>query len=250
MFNIIKNSEVELKDSKVISTLYVEHLHKDVCEKEDEADDDLLGNQQEELHQMKKDVIENANKEKEKILVEAMKRSEEIEKEAYEKGYNQGLENGHEDDYKEAYEKNIQKAEEEISHMKSQAQKFILSAQNEYDRYINENRENIMSLVLKISEQLTRAKLTEDDGLNNLIDEALEHAKDCKNIIIKCNENQKGSIEEQIELWKNKYSLKDKLFLLVDSSVTEGNVVIEKENGKSKVGIDAGFEKLRESLMQ
>ena len=251
-FNVIKNNNVRLKENKVIDTLYfnLESPEKD-GEKKVELnikEAERLRNQKETFEKLREEIIKNAEIEKEKIIENAYECAGEIEREAYEKGFSEGLQNGHEDGYKEAYEENIKKAEEEILNAKTQAQEFLMNAQEEYEKYLTDNRNNIISLAMKMAKKLTKKELIEADGLNELIEEALEDAKRCKSVVIRCNKKHKDVIENNIEVWKSKFSIGDKFFVIVDNSLEEGNAIIEKENGISKIGIDVGLEKLKEAL--
>ena len=251
-YNVIKNDDVRLKNSKVIDTLY---FNFESLEADSVNDVELNGkevqrlkNQKETFEKLREEIIKNAETEKEKIIENAYECAGEIEKDAYEKGFSQGLQNGHEDGYKESYEENIKKAEEEIINAKTQAQEFLMSAQEEYEKYLADNRNNIISLAIKMAEKLTKKELQKDEGLNELIEEALENVKRCKSVIIRCNEKHKEAIENNIKIWQNKFSIGDKFFVLVDNSLEEGNAILEKENGISKVGIDVGLKKLKEAL--
>ncbi|TQX73604.1 flagellar assembly protein FliH, partial [Clostridioides difficile] len=65
-----------------------------------------------------KEAIESAEIKKNEILEEAKINAQNIEKQAYEKGYSQGQKNGYEDGYKESYDEYTQKAKDEADFIK------------------------------------------------------------------------------------------------------------------------------------
>ena len=196
-----------------------------------------------------KRVIEETELKKQEILNEANENSKVIEKKAYELGYEQGLKNGYEDGYKESYEQNIEKALKESEEIKQEGYNTLLNIKNEAKSYIKENKESIISISISIAEQVLREKFKDvklmEAMLNNIIAEY-----DLKNdLVIKVNPLYKEELQKNIDEEISKNNLSQKIFIIPDLGVEEGNAVIETESGKLIVGIDSVLDKVKEELL-
>lgn len=254
-YSVIKNKEVIIAKDKKISTDYKSFKEIEKLDKEETFNDEFKTNEEEKKKEILKSynvigegIIKAAQNTKEKIVEEALVKAKDIEREAYEKGYSLGLDNGHEDGYKEAYEEYIKKAKEDGEKIKEEANKVLFSANKTYENFLEEKKAEIIKLSLFMAEKIIKKELIKDDGINKIIEDVIEECKGSKSILIKCNPIHKEKISQEIDLWKNKYSIKDKIFALEDEDLEPGNAVIEKETGKSIVGIDIALEKLKEAL--
>ena len=196
-----------------------------------------------------KRVIEETELKKQEILNEANENSKVIEKKAYELGYEQGLKNGYEDGYKESYEQNIEKALKESEEIKQEGYNTLLNIKNEAKSYIKENKESIINISISIAEQVLREKFKDvklmEAMLNNIIAEY-----DLKNdLVIKVNPLYKEELQKNIDEEISKNNLSQKIFIIPDLGVEEGNAVIETESGKLIVGIDSVLDKVKEELL-
>ncbi|WP_040211224.1 FliH/SctL family protein [Clostridium polynesiense] len=191
-------------------------------------------------------IIQKAKEDSEKMLSQTYEEVSRIEEEAYHKGYEQGKANGYEDGYKDSYEANIEKAETEAAVIIKKADILMLSAKEAYEEYMTLKKKEIVELSIKIAESIIREKLEVPEGLDRLIFEAIETSKKSKSYIIKCNPNHISSLREKVDTWKQMLALNADFFVIGDLNMDEGNAVIEKENGRIKVGIDISLEQIKE----
>ena len=70
-----------------------------------------------------------------------------------------------------------------------------------------------------------------------------------KDLIIKVNYKYKEELQKVMNEEIRKNELSQKIFIISDSSIKEGNAEIESGNGKLTVGIDSVLEKVREELL-
>ena len=116
--NFIKGNRVlEQTNTKVISTNYQISTENNKALNDNityEKVEYLLSN----YEKIGQGIIEDARRQKEKILLEAVEQAKEIEKEAYEKGYSQGIKNGEEDGKKEALETYLPQAKAEAEEIR------------------------------------------------------------------------------------------------------------------------------------
>ena len=195
------------------------------------------------------DMLADAKFKSEKYILESIEKSKVIEKEAYEKGYAQGHSNGLEDGYKEAYEKYIPEARKQAEDMITNAEVILSSAKSDYERYLELKKNEILELVLTISNKILKNVALDVTAINKLIDEAIELSKDEENIVIRCNSIYEEELKKNVPVWKTLNNIKGEIFIMADNSMNPGNAIIEKKSGKIEVGIDIGLEKLREAIL-
>ena len=194
-------------------------------------------------------ILDDAELEKQRIINEAIEKAKEIEKKAYEEGYVQGTKNGYEDGYKESYEENIEKAKEEIQFMKSEAEKTLLSVNETVVEYMKSNETKILQLSINIAEQILREKFKNSNSINNLVKHAISEQELCETYIIKCSEVYVDTLKSELDVWKHTLVKVPNIFVLVDNDIEEGNVVIEKDNGRIVLGIECGLEKIKNEVL-
>lgn len=244
-FNLIKGKNASVNGDKSIKTQYVEiNNEENVMVKS--AEENMLKS----YELLGSNIIRKARNDAEKIVVEAMQKAKEIEKEAYEKGYMQGKTNGYEDGSKEGYSKAIQEGNAEISQVIDKAHLILANVQIEYDKYMALKKREILELALEMAKVISAKEFEKDDSLLNLIEPIMEEAKGEENIIIRCNGNYIDSIKERVSYWKNAYAIKGEIFVLEDPIMDLGKAVIEKNTGRTIVDMDIALERIEAVLKE
>lgn len=193
-------------------------------------------------------ILNKSRMDRERILEEAYKEAAVIEKEAYLKGYEEGKANGYEDGYKESYEKHMEKARLEAKQLADNASAMLLSAKAQYESYLKEKEANIVALAVSIAENILCESLESQQGLNKLVQEAIEASKNTKSYIIKCNSIHAKELQQAIDSLKHSLVLRAEIYLVEDNNLTPGNAVIEKDNGRVELGLDIALKSLREEF--
>lgn len=244
---ILRNNNIQVKGTVSL---------KKYCSDEFFNDPDRLLREKEELEKKildakneYKKIIEEAEEKRQAIIDEANENSKAIEKRAYELGYEQGLKNGYEDGYKESYEENIEKALKESEDIKQEGYSTLLKIKEESKNYIKYNKEQILKISIAIAEQVLREEFRNTDLMNKMIDNIINEYDLKKDLIIKVNSLHKEALEKSIEDKIEKSNLSQKIFVVEDSSIKEGNAEIESGNGKLIVGIDSVLDKVKEELL-
>jgi flagellar assembly protein FliH len=195
------------------------------------------------------EILNDANMQSEKILEESKQKSLEIEKKAYEEGYQQGTKNGYEDGYKEAYEENIEKAKLESSQIIENANRVLLEANEKVLAYMKENKKNILAISVNIAKRVLGEYFKDESSMDSLLVDVIKEYELKENFVIRVNNLYKESIENQIlELKKHNY-VGDEIFVLLDDSIENGNAVIECEKARLVVGVDEVMSKIKEELL-
>lgn len=164
-YNIIKSSFTKESEKKIISTEYVvknyipeeiEPEEIEVVEEEPRIDPEEVLRKYEDIG---KRIIQDAQREKEGMILKMQLNADKAEKEAYEKGYNQGIQNGYDDGYKKAYEETIEKAKFEAEEIINNAETLLKSARENYSEYLESKKTDVIKLALEIAGNITREKL-------------------------------------------------------------------------------------------
>ena len=257
----MKNS---LYNSKIVKSDYVNikgRVSLSYFNTEDESncsiDEDINYQEKlEEINQKLKDaeskydeILSQANVEREKILEKCKQEVCEIEKNAYQSGYEQGLKNGYEDGYKEAYEENIEKAKEESAKIIESANNIMLDANKNIASYIKSNKKNILSIGISIAEKVLRRKFEDEESMDELILDVIREYELKENFIIRVNSIYKESLEQQILKLKESNLINKDVFVVSDDSIEKGNASIESVDGKLIVGVDDVLSKVKEELL-
>lgn len=254
-YNLIKENAVLSKDTKVIKTEFKMDIQ--AHELQDNNDQETpQGITYEEAQtfiknyeKIGKNIIEDAKLQKNKIIIEATEKSAIIEREAYEKGYAQGMENGQEDGKKQAFDIVIPEATKKAEEMIARAESTLKSALADYAAYMESKKSEIIELSITIAQQILKREILNKSGLNSLVDEAIKLSKNSENIVVKCNSKHISDLQKEIPVWKSVNNIKGEIFILADDNMECGNAVIEKETGKIEVGIDIGLEKIKQAIL-
>lgn len=122
---------------------------------------------------------------------------------------------------------------------------MIALVDKECKGYIDNKKEDIIKLIINITEEILQREVKNEDSISQMVFNAIEKEKNAKRYVIRCNSLYRNNIQEQIVLWKEQMATNADIFVINDDSVQLGNAIVEKDNGKITVGIDAGIEKLR-----
>lgn len=252
LYKVIKNTSIVKGGKREIITEYLPPEEKEInIQKEVNAKEFI-----DSYENLARTMLENSRKQGEEILSKAYAEAQRLESEAYpkayQKGYEEGKEKGYNDAYEEAYAKNIEKVKEEreaiIKEAEGIAENTVKSAKEEYIKYLEDKKKDIKKLIENIILSTMKREIKDNDSLNNMIIEVVEDEKNSKTIIIKCRSLYRDEIASSIDLWKEQNVFKGDIFVIVDDTLEEGKVVIEKDNGKIIISMEFIIEKIQEII--
>ncbi|MBE6055153.1 MAG: flagellar biosynthesis/type III secretory pathway-like protein [Clostridium sartagoforme] len=248
-YNLIKNSSALKSSKKVIETSYISKVEEKEKEKEyiDSSIEDEIKKSYEALGA---NILRKSKIEAEEIVMQSRVIASEIEKKAYEEGYNQGKLNGFEDGYNEGLEKVKLDTEEEIKSKLEKSEYILKEANREYKEYLINKEKEIIELAFNMASAIAKRELESSEGIVPLIENILEEAKGEENIIIRCNSIHIEAIKEKIEYYKKAYAIKGEIFILEDTLMEPGNAVVDKGTGKAIIGLDVALERLENELFK
>lgn len=250
-YNLIKSASALDSSKKIIETNYTVQIDEEGRnEPEISIEDEFRKN----YEAIGFNIIRKAKIEAEDIKKKSQIIADEIEKRAYEEGYNQGKENGYEDGYEKGYAEAIEKVkletEKEIKERIDRAEKILEEANKEYKEYLLKKEKEILRLSFDMANIIAKSEIKLSEGILPLIENVLEEAKGEENIIIKCNNIHSKAIKEKVDYYKKAYAIKGEIFILEDELMEPGNAIIDKGTGKAVIGLDIALEKLENALFK
>lgn len=241
-FNVIKNSRVIEQGNREINTQLREAAYSVIMDENRGIKNSNL----ESYENIAKNILENARRESEKIISQALVDAAKAKTHAF----NEGLELGYKDGYENGYSEAISRAMTEAEAIRTGADSILTAAKVEYNEYLLEKEQHIKTLIVSIAESILKKEIKEPDALNEMIFNTLKAERDTKSYIIKSNNSHFAMIRDKIEDWKNKLAFQGDIFVIEDNFLDEGTAVIEKESGKSIVSVSYGIEKVIEIFQE
>ncbi|AGK97773.1 hypothetical protein [Clostridium pasteurianum] len=247
--SVIKNTKVIAQGKKEIIT------ESNIEEKQQSLEEikDIIKNNGNEnidkFDEIAKAIIEKAKSEAEDIRVKAINDAETMKNEAHNKGYEEGKQQGYNDAYNETIGKSKAEADNIMSNAENNASNLVNSAKIQYEKYLLDKQVNIKELALFIAKQILKREVKEEQGIDDMIYDAVSTAKNSALIIIKCSSLHYNALSDAVELWKKQIPLKGEIFVIEDNFIENDSAIIEKDNGKIELSISIGLEKIKEELM-
>lgn len=251
LYNLIKSASALDASKKVIETNYISKNAENIEENSKYSMEDEFRNNYKLLGA---NIIKKAKEEAEDIKRNSEIIAYEIEKKAYEEGYNQGKLNGYEDGYENGYREAIDKVrletEKEVKEKIDKSENVLEKANKEYKEYLFNKEDEILKLAFDMASIIAKNELKGEEAMLPLIEDILEEAKGEENIIIRCNNVHVKSIKEKVSYYKQAYAIKGEIFILEDELMEPGNAIIDKGTGKAIIGLDIALEKLENALFK
>jgi flagellar assembly protein FliH len=206
--------------------------------------ENIANNLVKEAEENKKKILFDAYLEAENIkrqaLEEVRKQAEIIKKEAFDSGYADGREQGE----KNAYEEVIPKAKEEAENIVNNAENILLSTKVDYEKYMEDKRNELKDLVVFIAETVLKREVDKNNGINDMIEDAIGECINSKSIVIKVN----SLYEEELKNESKKWDYDGEIFIVKDELMDKGHAILKSENSLVKVGIELGMESIKDAL--
>lgn len=225
-YRIIKNQNISSKeDISPIDTKFELPPEEKPEIEEDISTVDLEKIRQEIKDEIWKSQIAEIQREKQKILTQAMEEANTIREQAQNLGYEAGFKEGTE----KGYEKAIRDAQEEAEEIKNKAKELIVQSEEYIEEYLEENRKNIIQLAATMAESIVHETIdTSSEKLLLLIKPILQQFNKGKNIIITCDPENEDYLKSRLEELKS-INNDVNFVVLKDSSLEKNGCIIENE---------------------
>jgi flagellar assembly protein FliH len=247
-FKVIKDTKIISQGSREIITNYSCTRSSD-DRNNSNIEDSTINEQNFEAIRL----LEEARLQGEEILRRASEKAEIMQREAYEQAYNtgyfEGQQKGCSDGYKNGYEEAMAKAKVEGDRIIKNSVDTLMNAKEEYESYLIEKKEEVINLSINIAKHILKREVSNVNGIDEMIVEALENSRKAESIVIRVNPIYTDNIKARLHDWKERFALKSEMFVLADNQIEQGCAVIEKNNGKIRIDIDEALESIKNSIL-
>lgn len=259
MSRVLKASYVTIDNNVVIDNTFtpiVNNKEQTLTEEQyisnEELEDNLSKKIEEDLNEIKQKIIEEANEEANLIIEEAKAKSiidvENIKKQAQqemdikaEEMYKQGFDKG--------YAEGIEKAENDCTITKQEAQDILDNAKKEREDTINSLEPEIINFILDVTQNiLTNAFTFNPSIISLLIKKGLLSIKEIKNLKIFVSESNYDFVQENKQNILEIDAEKNNIEIIKDTSLKNTDCVIETEVGTIQCNIDDQLSSIKEAL--
>ncbi|NLZ48095.1 MAG: hypothetical protein GX895_04775 [Clostridiales bacterium] len=242
LYRVIKDTKVLPQGTKEIITQYSPVNIK--SSEEENNSNDMDASLQ---------LIKEAKAESERIIKMAEEEAERLRKQAYEEAYEEayklGYQEAQEKGYQDGYEAALQKAKTEADQMIENAVQILNNAKTDYEAYLQAKKEEIIKLSLNIAEHILNREVSNVNGMDQMVEQAIEESRNAKSIIVKTNSFYTDHLKTKILEWKERFALKAEVFVIADDFMDKGHAVIEKNNGRVIINIDKALDNIREAIL-
>ena len=178
-----------------------------------------------------------ARKKAEEILEETHKRTAFLEKEAYEKGFEQGEKDG------------LNLGHKKIARSVEQIERLLAEIGNLKEEILKQFEKEILALVFSIAEKIIHRKIEEDDTIiHEAVLEAMHAVTDKSQIVIKVNPEDFECVEKiKPEFFSTFKDLKS-VVVTPDLSVNRGGCLLETPYGDIDAGVESRLDKIHQSV--
>lgn len=186
-----------------------------------------------------KELLEEAKKEKEKLMIKAQEEIEKIKAEAYDesyqKAYEEGLKKGREKGYNESFNKGYNdaksKIELELESKRDQATKMLDKAHQKMKEYEAERKEEFLKLATHMAEKIVHDYIDQtDDGLLALAKPYFYQLdKEEEFVTITVNPKQRKAVEKNLDELKS-ISPATRFMVLGSPVIEERGMLIESSH--------------------
>ncbi|KPU28220.1 hypothetical protein TR13x_02465 [Caloranaerobacter sp. TR13] len=235
MSNVIKSHQVIVETTikndnvKTDSKNNIEKVIKDAWEKHDE----IINRAKIEAESIINEARENAD-----IIMEKMyKKSQLMIEESKQKGYEEG--------YKKGYEEGCISAEKIIKEANNIKREYL----QKKALYLKQLENDIIDLVINISEKIINQKLDDDrEVIISIILKGLESLLVSDKVIIRVSKDDYGIVDLAKERLLAEASLIEDIEVKIDNNLEKGGCVIETERGCVDVSIKTQIEAMKKTL--
>lgn len=192
-------------------------------------------------------IVQEAEAAAKKLLEETKEAADKALSDAKEEGYQQGYRQG----YNEGYQFGINEANSEADEIRKNADTYIESCRAETEAYIKNKHEEIIQLSLAIAKQVIHSEVMINlDIAGKIAEDVLSKATDRKHVIIKVNPVDFNAVKSKKDDLSIYVENPNNLFIIADSSVTQGSVKAETPSGFIDGAIETQLDMISKLLLR
>jgi len=239
-FKVIKNTTMSKDTGKDINTSFISKQSGSVRI----SNDSLNFNPRESYENIGNTIISEAKRKSELIIATTCEELEQMKKQVYEQAYSEGIKKG----FQEGYSQSMEQAQEEVKVIKEKANKVLFDSIEESNKYLVAKEKEFKELIQNAVEKILKQEVKDKESMNAVVYDALCANKKTAGFIIKCNSLYCEEIKLNIQKWKDEIPFSGGIFVIKDDTIPSGNVLINRDNGKTEISIEGSVSKIRDIL--
>lgn len=241
------NEIISLPDIKLMNKKKLEENSLAIQDNNTEAYDEVYDKILSEANSKAEIIIKTTEETAKKLLDDAKQSADKALIDAKDEGYQQGYRQG----YNEGYDFGINEANVEADKIRKAADIYMESCKSETETYIKNKHKEIIELSLEIAKQVIHSEvMINPEVVNKIAAVVLAKVTDRNHVILKVNpvdfnvvRGKKDDLAIYVENPNN-------LFIIADSTVTQGSVKAETSSGFIDGDIEAQLDILTKILLR
>lgn len=178
------------------------------------------------------------------ILVEAEKKAQSIEKEAYKSGYADGKAQGYEEGYKRAIAEANERLDIELKEIERQRKALY----EEKAIILRQSEEELVMLALEIAEKILDTELQNEKTYNNLIRKTLKNLRGRKSIKLYVSKEDFDKVSANKGYITSSIEGLDNIEIIGDEYLTRGSCIVDGGIGVIDGSVDTQLEQIEKAL--
>lgn len=250
MSRLFKSNRVVLGEPLEINdTTTPDIINEDKNDKQNNEDDndEIYNEIVKKAEQKKKEIIEAAGKEADKLIEEASEKVENITKDAFSRGY----EEGHEKGYIEGLQNGRQEGLDTVEVMKEELLDAKKKVADMKDRAFRDAEEKIVDLVLQISRKVIGEQVIENrDAILSIVKKALNRCPFSSKLMMRvAPEDYDIVVSSRDKLYREAEGISE-MEILMENSLTPGSCVLETEAGYIDASMETQINRIEKSFKE
>lgn len=187
-------------------------------------------------------IIEDAKSEGQRIIEKAKLESEELKRQAYNKGRDGG--------YAEGFKKGESEGMKQVQNIRKQAEEILAEAHRISREYVVNQKQEIVNLALTIARKIIGYKCScDDEVITKILNDSINNCTAKKQLLIKVNPMDYAMVDCRRDEISKIAGEKVILSLVRDSSLKRGGCRLESESSIVDADIDSQLERIKEALL-
>ncbi|MFL2096467.1 FliH/SctL family protein [Marinilactibacillus psychrotolerans] len=199
----------------------------------------------------RKKILNEAQSKKEEMIELAKKEAEEIKQQAYQTGIQSGKEAGYQEGYTQGMQEGYAEGKQESEVLKQQGRDLITAAQLEIEQYVQEKKDELLSLSLHMAEKIIHDQLDHaDEGILTLVHPILHQLDREEDFIsLTVHPDSKEAVKEQLTKLKEQYP-GVRFSVLQDGNLEPNGCIVESAHKLIDLQVKAQLEAILKEMKE
>lgn len=199
----------------------------------------------------RKKILNEAQSKKEEMIELAKQEAEAIKQQAYQTGIQSGKEAGYQEGYTKGMQEGYAEGKQESEVLKQQGRDLITAAQLEIEQYVQEKKDELLSLSLHMAEKIIHDQLDHsDEGILTLVHPILHQLDREEDFIsLTVHPDSKEAVKEQLSSLKEQYP-GVRFSILQDGNLEPNGCIVESAHKLIDLQVKAQLEAILKEMKE